>query len=106
MRSFFTLLADQRQGRRRLRARALQTGPGQASRPPIRTRRGDAGFTIIEVLIAAVVLAVGVMSLFALLDDSVKAVSATRARETATNLARGILEDGHTISYAQLSPAA
>ncbi len=68
--------------------------------------RSEAGFTIIETLVAAVVLVVGVMSLFSLLDDSVKAITATRTREGATNLARSIIEDAHTISYAQLAPTA
>ncbi len=84
------------------KTRACQARP----RSRCARRNDEAGFTIIEVLIAAVVLVVGVMSLFALLDDSVKAAGATRARETATSLARGIVEDAHTISYAQLSPTA
>jgi Tfp pilus assembly protein PilV len=87
---------------RRERARASR---GPLPTAPVR-RRSDAGFTIIEVLIAAVVMIVGVMSLFALLDDSVRTVAATRAREGATNLARAIIEDAHTISYAQLSPSS
>jgi type II secretory pathway pseudopilin PulG len=64
------------------------------------------GFTLFEVLIAAVVLVVGLVGLFGLLDTSVKATAATRAREGATNLARQILEDARTISYAQLSPSS
>jgi Tfp pilus assembly protein PilV len=79
---------------------------GRAGGRRARDPRSEAGFTIIEVLIAAVVLAVGVMALFGLLDSSVKAVAATRQREGATNLARTIIEDAHTISYAQLSPSA
>jgi type II secretory pathway pseudopilin PulG len=71
------------------------------------TRLGDeAGFTLIEVLMAAVVLVVGITALFGLLDSSVKATYQTRAREGATNLARQVLEDAHTIPYAQLSPSA
>jgi Tfp pilus assembly protein PilV len=77
-----------------------------SSAPARRRVGGDGGFTIMETLIAAVVLIIGVMGLFALLDESVKTVVATRSREGATSLARGILEDAHTISYAQLSPSA
>jgi type II secretory pathway pseudopilin PulG len=64
----------------------------------------DDGFTLFEVLIAAVVLIIGLTALFGLLDTSLKATAATRAREGATNLARQILEDAHSIPYAQLSP--
>jgi Tfp pilus assembly protein PilV len=78
--------------------------------PGGRTRRSrlrsDAGFTLIEVLMGAVILIVGLTALFGLLDSSVKATASTRAREGATNLARQILEDAHTLPYAQLSPTA
>jgi type II secretory pathway pseudopilin PulG len=66
----------------------------------------DDGFTLFEVLIAAVVLIIGLLSLFGLLETSLKASAATRAREGATNLGRQILEDAHTIPYAQLSPSS
>jgi prepilin-type N-terminal cleavage/methylation domain-containing protein len=66
----------------------------------------DAGFTLFEVLIASVVLAVGLGSLFGLLDTSLKGAASTRAREGATNLAREILEDARTIPYAQMSPTS
>src|SRR5262245_13239435 len=66
--------------------------------------RSDAGFTLSEVLIGAVVLIVGIATLFGLLDASVKASYQTRAREGATNLARQIVEDARTIPYAQISP--
>ena len=66
----------------------------------------EGGFTLIEVLIGAVVLIVGLASLFGLLDASVKASYQTRAREGATNLARQILEDARTIPYAQITPSS
>jgi hypothetical protein len=62
------------------------------------------GFTVFEVLIAAVVLVVGLLSLSALLDNSVKASASTNERESATNLARQIIEDAHSLPYAQISP--
>jgi Tfp pilus assembly protein PilV len=60
----------------------------------------------VEVLIAASILAVGLIGLLGLLDASVKASAATRGREGATNLAREILEDAHTIPYAQIVPTS
>jgi Tfp pilus assembly protein PilV len=73
-------------------------------RPP--RLRGEAGFTLFETLIAAVVLVIGLTTLLGLLDTSLKATAATRAREGATNLARQVLEDVREISYAQLSPSS
>jgi hypothetical protein len=55
---------------------------------------------------AAAVLAVGLLSLGALLDNSVKASAATSAQEGATSLARQIVEDAHSIPYAQISPSS
>jgi type II secretory pathway pseudopilin PulG len=81
-------------------------GRGPRGRPRgVRLRRDD-GFTLLETLIAAVVLIIGLTSLFGLLDISLKASAATRAREGATNLAREILEDARTIPYGQISPGA
>jgi hypothetical protein len=69
----------------------------------VRLRRDD-GFTLFETLIASVVLIIGLVALFGLLDTSIKASAATRAREGATSLAREILEDARTLAYAQMSP--
>jgi Tfp pilus assembly protein PilV len=66
--------------------------------------RQDDGFTLVEVLMAAVILIVGVTAMFGLLDSSVKASYQTRVREGATSLAREIIEDARTIPYAELSP--
>jgi type II secretory pathway pseudopilin PulG len=68
--------------------------------------RSQAGFTLLETLMAAVVLVVGLVGLLGLLDITVKASASTRAREGATSLAREILEDARTIPYAQLSPTS
>jgi type II secretory pathway pseudopilin PulG len=68
--------------------------------------RHEAGFTLLETLIAAVVLVTGLMTLFGLLDTSLKATAATRAREGATNLARQVLEDARTVPFAQMAPSA
>jgi type II secretory pathway pseudopilin PulG len=74
---------------------------------PHRTRLGrEDGFTLLETLVASVVLIVGLTALFGLLDTSLKATASTRAREGATNLARQVLEDAQTIPYSQLAPNA
>ena len=66
----------------------------------------EAGFTLIEALMAAVILIVGLIGLLGLLDVSVRASASTRAREGATSLAREIIEDARTIPYAQLIPTS
>jgi hypothetical protein len=68
--------------------------------------RSQDGFTLIEALMAAVILIVGLIGLLGLLDVSVKASAQTRAREGATNLAREILEDAHSIPYGQIVPTS
>jgi prepilin-type N-terminal cleavage/methylation domain-containing protein len=83
-------------------------------RAPIRqlrlalARRGrlaaEDGFSLIEVLVATVVLAVGLVALLGVLNVTTKASTTTRAREGGTNLARQIIEDAVSIPYAQLSP--
>jgi Tfp pilus assembly protein PilV len=66
--------------------------------------RRDDGFTLIEVLIAAVVLIIGVTGLFGLLNTTAKTSLQTHDREGAVSLARQILEDAHTIPFDQLAP--
>jgi hypothetical protein len=61
---------------------------------------------LFEALIAAVVLVVGLLGLYGLLDDSVKASASTHQREGAVNLARQILEDARGIPYAEISASA
>jgi type II secretory pathway pseudopilin PulG len=75
-----------------------------ASRRASSRVRGQAGFTLIETLIAALLLVVGIATFFNALNLSVHAEASTRQREGATNLAREILEDARTIPYAQLAP--
>lgn len=92
--------------RARTRVRSGGPPPGSGGAPARSLLRQEGGFTLLETLVAAVVLVVGLMTLFGLLDTSLKATAATRAREGATNLARQILEDARTIPYARLAPSA
>jgi prepilin-type N-terminal cleavage/methylation domain-containing protein len=68
--------------------------------------RSQSGFTLIETLVAAVILVVGLIGLLGLIDISSKASATTRAREGATNLAREIVEDARTIPFAQIIPTS
>lgn len=71
---------------------------------PARARH-EAGFTLIEVLVASFVLVVGLLGVLSTVDASNKATIATRGREGATSLARQLTEAVHAIPYDQLGPA-
>jgi prepilin-type N-terminal cleavage/methylation domain-containing protein len=66
----------------------------------------QAGFTLIEVLVATLVLTTGLVATLGALNITVRTSRTTLAREGATSLAREILEDARTIPYAQLSPSS
>jgi Tfp pilus assembly protein PilV len=100
-RSVFVSMRILLAGRRGLRVRL-----GAALSRAARRLGAQDGFMLFEVLVAAVILAVGLVGLLGLIDTTVKATANTRAREGATNLAREIVEDARTIPYAQLSPTA
>lgn len=67
--------------------------------------RDDGGFTIVEVLVASLVLTVGLIGAFMALSVSVHQSAAVRARQGAVTLLRQIGEDARSISYSQLSSA-
>lgn len=59
----------------------------------------DDGFTIIEVLMAAFVLLVGVLGTVTLIDTAMGVGKTSRSREAATNLAREIVETARVVDY-------
>lgn len=63
----------------------------------------DAGFTIVEALVAALILTIGLLTTFMMLDASTHASADVRAREGAVTLARQITEDARSIPYAEIS---
>jgi hypothetical protein len=89
------------------RIRSLSTPRLRLPIPAVATVGADqSGFTVLEVLVAAVVLLIGLLSGSALLDNANETSAATNEREQATNLARQIIEDTHSIPYSQISPTA
>lgn len=73
----------------------------------MRSLAGDQrGFTIIEVLVAATLLVVGVLGTISLVDVSNAKTNQSKGREGATNLAREVVEGARTIGYQQLQPAS
>jgi len=65
--------------------------------------RAQEGFGLVETLVAAVVLAVGLLGSFMMLNSTVDASAVARAREGGVTLAREITEDARSIPYSQLS---
>lgn len=63
------------------------------------------GFTIIEVLVAATLLVVGVLGTMAMVDSSNAETQLSGGREGATNLAREVVEGARTLGYDDLLPA-
>jgi prepilin-type N-terminal cleavage/methylation domain-containing protein len=74
-----------------------------AASPAIADQRG---FTIVEVLVAASVLLIGLLGAVTMLDTASATDSTTKAREQGASLARELVEAGRSIPYAQLIPAA
>src|SRR3954471_5947809 len=76
--------------------------------PAVKTQvdahRQHAGFTIIEVLVAMVVLLVGVLATTTLLNTANAETSRNQARNGATNLVRDIIEASRALPYDQANP--
>jgi type II secretory pathway pseudopilin PulG len=66
----------------------------------------ESGFTIIEVLVAAVVLLVGIMGVVTIVDAATANSTATKAREQGVALQREIIDAARSIPYDQLGPAS
>jgi Tfp pilus assembly protein PilV len=66
-------------------------------------RRED-GFTMMEVMAAALILVVGILGTLAMLDGANSRVTSNRAREAATNLAREVIEASRAVPYPEIAP--
>jgi Tfp pilus assembly protein PilV len=84
-----------------------------ASRPRLRVAsalarfgrrlRAEEGFTIIEVIVATLVLVIGLLTAFLALNVALHSSSDVREREQGVSLARQVIEDARSIPYSQLS---
>src|SRR5829696_7565824 len=68
------------------------------------TLSDERGYTLVELLVAAFVLVVGMAGAFALLNGANPSWSPTKPRRGGTNLARELLEDARSIDYDALKP--
>jgi prepilin-type N-terminal cleavage/methylation domain-containing protein len=66
-------------------------------------RRGERGFTLIEVVAATFILLVGVLATAAILNASSRASATTRQRDAASNVARELIEAARSIPYDRVS---
>ena len=67
--------------------------------------RTEAGFTLVEVMVAAFLLLVGVLGTFSLVDVANDRTILTAQREQAVNLARDLAERAASADYAALTAA-
>ncbi|MFL6085731.1 MAG: prepilin-type N-terminal cleavage/methylation domain-containing protein [Mycobacterium sp.] len=71
-----------------------------------RQLKTQSGFTIVEVMVAIMLLLVGVLGTVKLVDSSAALNVNTRHRDAATNLARQIIEVSRNLEYSSLSNGA
>ena len=70
-------------------------------------RRTDQhGFTLVEVMVAILVLLVGILGVVTMVDTSNAVTSKTKAREGGTAIARSVIEVSRSIRYRDLTTAA
>ena len=74
-----------------------------SSSPP--SPRDEHGFTLVEVVVAATLLVVGVLGVLTMLDGANRATVRTKAREAGINLAREAIEAARAVPYPELVPA-
>ena len=63
----------------------------------------DAGFTLVEVLVAMFILLVGVLGVVSMVNGANAVTSKTKAREGGTSIARSVIEVSRSIRYRDLT---
>src|SRR6478735_617164 len=71
-----------------------------------RLHSDEAGYTLVELIVAAIVLVIGMMGAFMLLNGANKTTVTNNARMGATNLTRELLEDARSADYDSLTDTA
>lgn len=62
------------------------------------------GMSLVEVMVAAFILAVGVLGVVAVIDRANAATSTNKAREGGTNVAREVIENASALPYREVTP--
>jgi Tfp pilus assembly protein PilV len=96
--------------------RVLDDGHGHHHRPagarprgrtaPARAPRSEAGFTMVEVMVAGLLLVGGILAVLATYTGAVQTATTNNARVTATNLERELVETAREIDYDDLEDVA
>lgn len=68
-----------------------------------RLRNREAGFTIVEVLVATLVVVIGALAAFGMLSDAVKNTARAKSTQVALDLAQQEIEALHSLSNEQLA---
>lgn len=69
------------------------------------TLSSEHGMTLVEVMVAALILVTGMAGVLTLVDGANRTASATNARVTALNLGREVFEDARSVDYDLLTPS-
>jgi Tfp pilus assembly protein PilV len=64
---------------------------------------GEDGFTIVEGVVASLVLVIGLLGVLTMLTGSLRATTASNARVTATNVTRELIEAVRGLSYSDMT---
>jgi Tfp pilus assembly protein PilV len=75
-------------------------------RKTVPAARAEDGMTLVEVMVAMVILLGGVLALLTLVEGSIKSTVRTTAREQGTNLARELVERARQVQYSSTTSAA
>jgi len=71
-----------------------------------RRLQSEEGFTIVEVMVASMLLLVGLLGTLALMDGATQTLATSKAREGGTNLAREVLERSRSLPFSTLTSAS
>jgi Tfp pilus assembly protein PilV len=77
-----------------------------SGRPSLSPCRREDGFTIVEVMVAAMVLLVGIMGVLGIVTQAQSVSSSNRAREQGVALEREVIEAARSVPYDQLTQNA
>src|SRR5919206_4801002 len=66
----------------------------------------ERGFTLIEIMVAALVLVIGTLATVSLINGANATTTSTKAREQGVNLQREIIEAARSVPYSQLTPTS
>jgi prepilin-type N-terminal cleavage/methylation domain-containing protein len=70
-----------------------------------RTLKNEHGFTIIEVMVAAAILLVGILGVTTMVDTANRTTTSNKAREQGLALARELIESARSVKYQNLRPS-